>query len=290
MFEQIWNSINDFILNNEMYVDIVRIIADIFILTFVIYKVLVFIVRSRAGKIIKGLILLLIFTGIINMFGLPTLKWIVGNVFSVGIIALMIIFQPELRRMLENVGNSSSNNFKSVSDDEAYISNVVNGIVEVAEDMSEKRWGLLIVIERKNTLDDYIKSGILIGAQLTEELLGNIFTHNAPLHDGAVIVRGDRIVAASCMLPLTQNQFLSSQLGMRHRAAIGITEHTDAISIVVSEETGYISIAENSVLNRNVTVQRLREVLLDVFTSNASAKKNSKSVLKGKKTNAKNSK
>ena len=194
------------------------------------------------------------------------------------------------RRVLEKFGHLSFLGLKTSGTAPSDASRIVNSIVAVAEDMASRRWGALIIIENKTGLQDYISSGIQIDAKVTEELLGNIFTHNAPLHDGAVIIRQDRIVAAACMLPLTQNRFLSSQLGMRHRAAIGITESTDALALVVSEETGYISIAENGTLFRNIDVQRLRERLLEIFTVDVPDKKNVKNVLKGIYSNDRNEK
>ena len=273
-----------------VYPNVILTIVDIAFLTVVIYMILKFIVKTTAAQVIKGICVLLICTWVSNIAGLSTINWILRNVLSVGVVAIIIIFQPELRRVLEKFGHLSFLGLKTSGTAPSDASRIVNSIVAVAEDMASRRWGALIIIENKTGLQDYISSGIQIDAKVTEELLGNIFTHNAPLHDGAVIIRQDRIVAAACMLPLTQNRFLSSQLGMRHRAAIGITESTDALALVVSEETGYISIAENGTLFRNIDVQRLRERLLEIFTVDVPDKKNVKNVLKGIYSNDRNEK
>ncbi len=273
-----------------VYPNIILTIVDIVILTVCIYMGLKFIVQTTAAQVLRGIIVLLLFTWISGIVGLSTVNWILRNLLSVGFIALVVLFQPELRRVLERFGHISFLGIKTAGTAPSDASRIVNSIVAVAEDMAARRWGALIVIENKTGLQDYVSSGIPIDAKVTEELLGNIFTHNAPLHDGAVIVRQDRIIAAGCMLPLTQNRFLSSQLGMRHRAAIGITETTDALALVVSEETGYISIAENGKLFRNIEVQRLRERLLEIFTVDVPDKKSVKNVLKGIYSNDRNEK
>lgn len=273
-----------------VYPNVITTIVDIALLTVCIYMILKFIFKTTAAQVVKGIFLLLVCTWVSDIAGLSTINWILRNVLSVGVVAIVIIFQPELRRVLEKFGHFSFLGLKTSGTAPSDASRIVNSIVAVAEDMSARRWGALIIIEKKTGLQDYISSGIQIDAKVTEELLGNIFTHNAPLHDGAVIIRNDRIVAAGCMLPLTQNRFLSSQLGMRHRAAIGITESTDALALVVSEETGYISIAENGTLFRNIDVQRLRERLLELFTVDVPEKRNVKNVLKGIHSNDRNEK
>lgn len=278
--EEFWNSILNFLKNVYhfikpylVYPDIILTVLDILILTFIIYKLLGYLLKTSAKQVLKGIVVVLVFTWIAELAGFATITWILKKFLGVGFIAVVIIFQPEIRRTLEKFGHFSPIGSKNGGTAPSDASRIVNSIVAVAEDMSARRWGALVVIEKSTSLEDYISSGIKIDASITEELLGNIFTHNAPLHDGAVIVRQDRIIAASCMLPLTQNRFLSSQLGMRHRAAIGITEVTDAVSLVVSEETGYISIAENGKLFRNVDIQRLRERLLEIFTVEVPNKK-----------------
>ncbi len=293
MLEYIEKFIYDIIYNIQPYIvypNIIMTLIDIAILTVCIYMILKFIVKTTAAQVLKGIVLLLLFTWVSGIVGLSTVNWILRSLLSVGFVALVVLFQPEIRRALEKFGHVSFLGIKTTGTAPSDASRIVNSIVAVCEDMSARRWGALIVIENKTGLQDYVGSGITIDAKVTEELLGNIFTHNAPLHDGAVIIRQDRIVAAGCMLPLTQNRFLSSQLGMRHRAGIGITEATDALTLVVSEETGHISIAENGKLFRNVEIQRLRERLLEIFTVDVPDKKNVKNVLKGIYSNDRNEK
>lgn len=287
---EFFNNVIHYIEPYIVYPDIIMNILDVAILTFIIYKILRFVLKTTAEQVIKGIFLLLICTWVSNLVGLSTINWILRNVLSVGVVVIVVIFQPEFRRILERFGHLSALGIKTSGTAPSDASRIVNSIVAVAEDIASRRWGALIIIENKTGLQEYMSSGIPIDAKVTEELLGNIFTHNAPLHDGAVILRQDRIVAAGCMLPLTQNRFLSSQLGMRHRAAIGITEVTDALAVVVSEETGYISIAENGTLFRNIDVQRLRERLLELFTVDVPDRHGVISVLKGKNSNDRNEK
>ncbi len=264
-----------------VYPDVILVLVDIGLLTVIIYNILKFFAKTTAGKLMRGVFLLVGLMWLSEVVGLSTINWLLKSVLSVGIIAIIVIFQPEIRRTLERFGHMAILGGRQNATTPSDASRVVNSIVAVAENMAAKRWGALIVIEKKTGLQEYAQSGIAIEARVSEELLGNIFTHNAPLHDGAVIVCQDRIIAAACMLPLTQNRFLSSQLGMRHRAGIGITEVTDALAVVVSEETGYISISEGGTLYRNVSVQRLRERLLEVLTVEVPDKRNVRSVLKG---------
>ena len=271
-----------------VFPDIIINILDIVILTFLIYTILKYITKTTAAQVVKGLLLLLLCTWVTGLIGFSTLNWLLRNILSVGIVAIIVLFQPELRRMLERFGRLSSffgTDISKTTPSEA--SRLADNIVAAAQQLSEQKLGALIIIENQTGLNEYLKSGIEVDSVVTEELLGNIFTHNAPLHDGAVILRSGRIAAAGCMLPLTQNRFLSSQLGMRHRAAIGITEVTDALSVVVSEETGFISIAENGVLFRDIDAQRLRERLMQTFTDEAPEKKMLMSVFKGRGSNEK---
>ncbi len=270
-----------------VFPDIIINILDIAILTFLIYTLLKYITRTTAEQVVKGLLLLLLCTWLTGIIGLSTLNWVLRNILSVGVIAIVVLFQPELRRMLEKFGRLSFLGLDISKTTPSEAAKLADSIVAVAQQLSEQKLGALIIIENQTGLNEYLKSGIEVDSVVTEELLGNIFTHNAPLHDGAVIIRGGRIAAAGCMLPLTQNRFLSSQLGMRHRAAIGITEVTDALSVVVSEETGFISIAENGVLFRDIDVQRLRERLLETFTVETQEKKNWLSIFKGRGSNEK---
>lgn len=270
-----------------VYPDIIINVIDVAILTFVIYKIFKIIEKTSAQYVIRGIFLLVICTWITGFIGLSTINWLLRNLLSVGVIAVFVIFQPEIRRVLERFGGMLGIKTSGTTPSDA--SRIVNSIVTVVQKMADKNCGALIVIEKKNDLQRFIDSGIYLDAYVTEELLGNIFTHNAPLHDGAVIIRGDRVVAASCMLPLTQGHY-SNQYGMRHRAAIGISEGTDAFSVVVSEETGKISITDSGAIFNNIEIQRLRERLLEVITVDVPGKKGIKSVLKGRIFNDRNSK
>lgn len=239
-------------------------ILDITIVAFLVYKVLGFIRQTRAEQLAKGLLVLVIVTLLSDIFHLYTLHWILSGLMTVGLLALVVIFQPELRRGLEYLGRSKiSTVINGVDKEEA--KHMVGEIVEAVENMSSARTGALIVIEREISLNDIVETGTLIEAKISTEIIGNIFYEGAPLHDGAMIVRGDRIHAAGCVLPLTQNKQLSKELGTRHRAGIGITENSDAMVIIVSEETGVISLAQNGILTRFLDGKRIEKILLDMY-------------------------
>ena len=224
-------------------------ILDILIVTFIIYKLLDFIRETRAEQLAKGLLVLVIITVLSKVLQLYTLHWILSGVMTVGLIAIVVIFQPELRRGLEYLGRSKlSNVLTEVDKDEA--KHMVGQLVEAVDTMSSSRTGALIVIEREISLNDIAETGTVIDAAVSAQLIGNIFYEGAPLHDGALIIRGDRLYAAGCVLPLTQNKDLNKELGTRHRAGIGITENSDALVIIVSEETGIISTAQNGKISR----------------------------------------
>ena len=270
-------------------------ILEIIILSFFIYHFLIWIRRTRTWVLLKGLLVLVFFISLAYIFEMDTIKFLITKGMDVAMVAAVIVFQPELRRALEQLGEqkllSSIVSFDGLKDiQERFSDRTVEELIKGTMAMAKVKTGALIVIEKNTPLTEYERTGIQVDAIVTSQLLINIFEHNTPLHDGAVIIRQDRIVAAACMLPLTQNRFLSSQLGMRHRAAIGITESTDALALVVSEETGYISIAENGTLFRNIDVQRLRERLLEIFTVDVPDKKNVKNVLKGIYSNDRNEK
>ncbi len=239
-------------------------VLDILIVAFIVYKVLGFIRETRAEQLAKGLLILVIITLASKVLHLYTLNWILSGVMTVGLVALVVIFQPELRRALEHLGRSRFTNvLNGVDKEEA--KRMVLEMVEAIESMSSSRTGALIVIEGEITLNDIVETGTVIDANVSAEMIGNIFYEGAPLHDGAMIIRGDRLHAAGCVLPLTQNKQLSKELGTRHRAGIGITENSDAMVIIVSEETGVISIAKNGNLIRFVDVKKIEKALLDLY-------------------------
>ena len=233
-------------------------ILDIMIVTFIIYKLLDFIRETRAEQLAKGLLLLVVATLLSKVLQLYTLHWILSGVMTVGLIAVVVIFQPELRRGLEYLGRSKFSNVLSEVDKEE-AKYMVGQLVEAIDSMSVSRTGALIVIEREISLSDIVETGTVIDAVISAQMVGNIFYEGAPLHDGALIIRGNRLYAAGCVLPLTQNKNLNKELGTRHRAGIGITENSDALVIIVSEETGIISVAQNGKLTRFLDVKKIEK-------------------------------
>ena len=239
-------------------------VLDILIVAFLFYKLLGFIRETRAEQLAKGLLVLVLVALAASWLHLYTLQWILSNLVNVGLIAIVIIFQPELRRLLENLGrNKLISNFSGIDLEEA--EEITTEIRGALISMSKSRTGALIVFERETTLTDIIETGTLIQAGISREMIGNIFYEGAPLHDGALIVRGDKLWAAGCVLPLTEDKKLSKELGTRHRAGIGITENSDALVFIVSEETGIISKAENGKLERNLNASRIDELLQSIY-------------------------
>lgn len=241
---------------------------DILVVAFVVYKILSFIRQSRAEQLVKGLLVILGATALSDLLHLYTLNWLLKSSLAVGVIALVVVFQPELRRGLESLGRSNILKTKFSQLDKNKAEDLANKFVDSVDGLSNSRTGALIIIERETALTDICETGTKIDAEISEELIGNIFYEGAPLHDGAVIIRGERMHSAGCVLPLTQNSNLPSSLGTRHRAGIGITEHSDAISIIVSEETGIISVAKDGKLNRFLDKDGLRKILLDGYFNN----------------------
>lgn len=239
-------------------------ILDIAIVAFLVYKVLGFIRETRAEQLAKGLLVLVVVTLLSDLLHLYTLHWMLSNLMTVGLLALVVLFQPELRRALEKLGRSKFINIAGdVNKEEA--KKIVTDISKAVEAMSASRTGALMVIEKETALNDIVETGTVIDAAISAEMIGNIFYEGAPLHDGAMIIRGGRLYAAGCVLPLTQNKKLGKELGTRHRAGIGITEASDALVIIVSEETGVISLAQNGELTRFVDVKRIEKILLGLY-------------------------
>lgn len=242
-------------------------VIDVVIVAFVIYKVLGFIRETRALQLVKGLLVLVLITVLSEQFNLYTLNWILRNTMTLGVIALVIVFQPELRRALEYVGRSKFITPQFAQMDKERVKVITAAIIKAVDFFSSNKVGALIIMERETILNDIAETGTMINAEISTELLGNIFYEGAPLHDGATIVRGDRIYAAGCVLPLTQSKTLSKDLGTRHRAGIGITENSDAIAIIVSEETGIISIAVDGKLSRFLDIKTVEKTLLNIYLS-----------------------
>lgn len=238
-------------------------IVEMVIITFLIYSVMVWIKNTRAWMLFKGILVILGFTLVAAIFQMNTILWLAEKTISVGVIAVIIVFQPELRKALEQLGRKNFfSSFFSIdtqkNNGERYSEKTVNELIKATYDMAKVKTGALIVIEKDIRLSEYERTGIGIDAILTNQLLINIFEHNTPLHDGAVIVRGNRVTAATCYLPLSDNLELSKELGTRHRAAVGLSEVSDSTVIIVSEETGKVSIAEGGKLLREVDPEQLR--------------------------------
>jgi len=247
-------------------------IIDILIVAFVAYKILGFIRESRAEQLVKGLLVLVAAFFLSDWFQLHTLNWILKGTMTVGIIALIVVFQPELRRGLEYMGRSKIIKPVFGKVDKVKAKMIVTEFAEALETMSTDKTGALIVIERETALEDICETGTIINADISAELIVNLFYEGSPLHDGAVIVRGDKLYSAGCVLPLTQNKNLSKDLGTRHRAGIGITENSDALVLVVSEETGIISIAEDGKLDRFLDIKTVEKILLSVYINKVNDK------------------
>lgn len=248
-------------------------VIEIIIIAVVLYNILVWIKNTKAWVLLKGIVVVVLFALVAYILNLKTILWIAGKTISVGVIALVIIFQPELRRALEQLGRKkivvglfSFNDNKDK--DEKFSVKTADEIVRAAYAMGAVKTGALIVIEQDITLEEYIRTGIAVDGIITSQLLINIFEHNTPLHDGAVIVRGDRAVAATCYLPLSDNINLSKDLGTRHRAGVGISEATDSFTIIVSEETGAVSLAEGGHLIRDIDRNTLRQKLESIRKKN----------------------
>ena len=238
---------------------------DIAIVAYVFYRAIGLIKETRAGQLIRGIILILLATQISEWIGLYTIHWILRNTMTVGVIALIVVFQPELRRALEHLGRSRffSNFYDKQSDDQP--TKTIEEIIKAVQVLAKEKTGALIVLERETKLGDVIETGIKMDALVSGELLVNTFIPNTPLHDGAMIIREDRIMASGCFLPLTENQNLSKQLGTRHRAGLGITESSDALVVIVSEETGIISLAMDGKLSRYLDIKSLKQILINLL-------------------------
>ncbi len=242
-------------------------VVDILIMTLIIYKVLGFIRESRAEQLVKGIVLIVVAAFLAEIFNLFTLNWLLNEAMTIGILALIVLFQPELRRGLANMGNNKlvSSNFKTLGEIEE--NKLIKSLIHAIDNLSVERTGALIVIEKETSLEDIAASGTIINSEVSSQLLENLFYCGSPLHDGAIIIRGDKILCAGCVLPLTENTELPQSLGTRHRAAIGISENSDGIAIVVSEETGIISVAENGKLSRFTNSKKVEEILEALYKS-----------------------
>ena len=239
---------------------------EILIIAFLVYEVMLWLRDTRAWSLMRGIVVIVVFVLVAYLLQMTTILWIVRNGISVILMALLISFQPEIRRALDSLGRknfiASLFAFNSSSVNERFSDKTINEIVKACYEMGRARTGALIVMKQNDPLTEYVRTGIEVDAIVTNQLLINIFEHNTPLHDGAVIVEGDRVVSATCYLPLSDNMELSKELGTRHRAGVGISEATDSLTIIVSEETGRVSIAYGGSLMRSVDQDKLREELV----------------------------
>lgn len=241
-------------------------VIEILIISFLFYHVLLWVKSTRAWNLFKGILVILLFVAIAALFQMSTILWLAENTLNVGLIAVVIIFQPELRKVLENIGGN--NRFAKIfnlglnkPEVKKFSDETIEELIKASFAMGKVKTGALMVLEDEILLNEYIRTGIKVEAVVSSQLLINIFEKNTPLHDGAIILRDDRIVAATCYLPLSDSMSLSKDLGTRHRAAVGISEVSDSLTIAVSEETGKVSVAHRGQIYRDVTPEFLREKL-----------------------------
>lgn len=292
MIENLINTINQFFqLNviayiNELYqypVKLISLILDLVIVIFLGYKFIKSVKKSRVAQLLKGIVLFVAIVAISDLLNLRILNFILTSVMTYGVIALIIIFQPELRRTLEQLGSNKFTRFFGIDKDViTKTKEDVYKIVIAATELSKTKTGGLIVIEREIKIKDIIETGVILDAEVSPQLLVNLFTPNTPLHDGAVIISENKIVSAACILPLASSQDIAKELGTRHRAAIGISKESDAIAIVVSEETGKISIARDGTLIADLKEDALKKILIKNIVTDRykEDKKSRKDVLK----------
>ncbi|OUP46516.1 diadenylate cyclase CdaA [Pseudoflavonifractor sp. An187] len=255
--------IEQFLRTVQEYVKLIGFfdVLDMAIVAFVVYHIFRFVRRSRSGQVVKAILLIVVALGVANLLQLQVVSFVLNNAVELGFIALVIIFQPEIRRFLEQMGSGKIKEIfvqETIDDELEY---AIRETVEAYTSLSKDKVGALMVFERKTMLDDVLKTGTPLDARVSAELLKNLFWNKAPLHDGAVIVRNGRIVGAGCMLPMSGNVNISRDLGMRHRAGIGVSENSDAVVALVSEETGSISVAINGMLKRHLAPATLEQML-----------------------------
>jgi len=248
-------------------------VVDILVVALLFYKVIMLVRGTKASRIAKSIVLVLVLTWLTSLLHMYSLNFILGKILELGFIAIVIVFQPELRRLLEKVGSKSVRELLGTKQEARSIDMAVEATVRACEVMSREKIGVLIVFERDMLLDEYFKTGTVIDAQASEQLLRSLFFPNSALHDGAVIIRGGRVAAAGCVLPLSENTHLSSDLGTRHRAGIGMSEVSDAVVVIVSEETGTISFAVGGMLKRHLAPQMLERLLINELIPGRNEKK-----------------
>lgn len=257
-------------------------ILEILIIAFLVYHIMVWIRNTRAWSLLKGVVVILVFIGIAVLANMQTILWIVKSVLSLAVIAIIVVLQPELRKALEDLGKKKffSDVFREVTQEGLFSDATIDEIAKAAVEMGKVRTGALIVVKQNDNLDEFEKTGIEVDGIVTNQLLINIFEHNTPLHDGAVIISGNRVSSATCYLPLSDNRSLSKELGTRHRAGVGMSEETDAMVVIVSEENGKISIAYKGNLERGLSGEDVKKRLAMIQNKPTEDKK--KKLLKGK--------
>ena len=271
--ENISKYFNDVIMNAVSNINFLGIV-DILVVSYILYTLYKIIRNSRAEQLLKGVALVFLLMFAAQILQLNTLIWILESTITFGILAAIIIFQPEVRRALEHLGRSTFRDSQIFHNSDEQLEKIISEIVIAVESMSKDEVGALIAIEQNTGLNEIAKTGVELDAKISSVLLENIFVLNSPLHDGAVIIRNDRIVAAACFLPLSQNENINKKLGTRHRAGIGLSEISDALVIIVSEETGNISLAINGNITRNYDKNRLQEILLKIVKIRRRVKSN----------------
>ena len=264
MFESFLSNIPDFLLTLR-----IRDLVDISIVAYLFYMLSKFVRETRATTLIKGIILLVIFTWASEFFQFNTMHYLLQELTQFAFFTFIVIFQPEIRRVLEKVGRTNFSSLFTQEENDS-VEHTASEIAAAAVALSSRRIGALIVLERKTKIGDIVRTGCELNSDVSSELLINIFIPNTPLHDGAVIIRNNKIVAARCILPLTQNETLSREFGTRHRAALGLSESSDAAIIVVSEETGKISFTQNGDMSRNYTEETMKKVIIKVLSPQSS--------------------
>lgn len=267
-------------------------VVEVLILAFILYRAMVWVKNTRAWSIVKGLAIVLVFMAIAVLFNMNTIIWLAKSLFTLIALAIIVALQPEIRRLIEELGQtnfiSALIKMENKKEEGRFSDKTLNEIIVASYEMGRAKTGALIVIEQDSPLGEYERTGIAVDAVVTSQLLINIFEHNTPLHDGAVIVRGDRVAAATCYLPLSDQRTLSKDLGTRHRAAVGISENSDSMTVVVSEETGKVSVAYGGELFRALDVTELREKLEIIQNKHYSEKNTLFSKIKSKKDNKDN--
>ncbi len=284
---------NEYLKDVRTYANTVDLfdVFEILIIAFLVYYILAWMKTTRSWRMLKGLIVICVFLVVVNVMKMDNIVWITQNVLTFAVTAIIVVLQPELRQALEllgeknflpSIGFSGSSNKKA----DVFSERSVNEIAKACVEMGKVKTGALIVIERTESLKDYERTGIEVDGIITSQLLINIFEHNTPLHDGAVIVRGNRVTYATCYLPLSDNLGLSKELGTRHRAGVGVSEATDSLTLIVSEETGGISIAYEGELMRHLDAETLKEKMRQIMNMNGEEDAKGKGKTKGEKETA----